>query len=209
MKRLFEAVLKITAKEFSRVYVLAGHVIAQLSANISLFATPVPSVATLTTENNKLDLTIKAKDGSHQKNRACEEQAQVVFNLLKTEIAYVNKIAHGDKATILLSGFDASSEPSPRDVPAQVVIKKIVDEKAPLSAKVFIEVADRDILYKVETTLTPEDANSWKLVLETGNSKKLIVDKGLVHGTEVYFRVAAINTHGQGLWSDVHSFLVR
>jgi hypothetical protein len=190
------------------VYKLAGHVIAQLNLNVAVFPSPDPTVAALTTENTKLDAAIKAKDGSHQKNKACDAQSLVVFNLLKMELAYVNKIAKGDKANILLSGFDSSNEPSPHEIPDMVVIKRIEDGKAPHSAKIFIEPLNGAEHYKVESTITPDNATSWKTVLDPASLHHLVIT-GLVRGQETWFRVTGGNSHGWGTPSESVPFLPR
>jgi hypothetical protein len=132
----------------------------------------------------------------------------VVFNLLKTEIAYVNKIAKGDRAAILLSGFDSSNEPTPKQVPGKVVIKRIEDGNEQHSAKIFIESLNGADRYKVEITATPDSETSWKTVIDPGSYYSLLVT-GLAHGQETWFRVTGGNHHGWGIPSEVMPFLPR
>jgi hypothetical protein len=65
--------------------------------------------------------------------------------------------------------------------------------------------ADR---YKVETTTTPDDAESWETELDYGSLKKLeIRDKAAAQ--KIYIRVYGGNTHGWGPPSEPMSFIPR
>jgi hypothetical protein len=208
MKKTFIAVLHLKYKEPLKVYQLGGRVITSLTANKTTYATPDPTVALLTTENNKLDTLIKSKDGSKQKNQAIEDQTVVVYNLLKTLVAYVNKIANGDRATILLSGFDSNDEASEHDMPGKVIVKRIEDGSTVNSAKIYIEPLEYADRYKVEISSTPNDSTSWKTVLDPASLNHIEITN-LTHGQELYIRVTGGNTHGWGIPSDWINFIPR
>jgi hypothetical protein len=203
-----KSALHVKPKEFTKVNQLGGKVHTGISENLNTFVTPDPSMETLDSENTKLLNLIHAKDGSKQKNQAVLEQSQVVFNLLKDLSIYVDKIADGDKAIILLSGFDFSEEASLHGIPGKVIIRRITDGATACSAKIYIETLSEADRYKVETTTTPNDASSWKTVLDPASSKNLEIE-GLTRAQEIYIRVTGGNTHGWGIPSEYASFIPR
>jgi len=209
MSRPFRAVLHCTAKEFEKVHILAGRVIAGLTDNDGVFASPNPSIAELTAADESLaDFINKADKGDHKAVVDRNVQSAIVHAMLNNETRYVNTVANGDQSTILLSGFDASNEPVPHPIPDKVVIKRIEDGPTTHSAKIFIMPAGRNLDFTVQTTTTPNDETTYKTVLATGNSKQLLLEN-LVRGQEIYVRINARNAAGTGDWSDAHSFIAR
>ena len=196
------------SKDAQKVYNLAGKVHTSILANKLTFATPEPTMEDFGMEINKLDAAIKAKDGSKLKNQAISDQVDVVYNMLKSLIIYVNKSANGDMAVILLSGFDSNSEPVQHGIPGKALIKRIEDGSVACSAKIFLDsVAEAD-RYKVETTTTPDDAESWKTVIDFGGLNRLEI-KDLTEAQKIYIRVSAGNTHGWGVPSEPMVFIPR
>jgi hypothetical protein len=216
MKRAFLAVIHATAKQFAKLVNLTNKVLTNLNANGGTFPAPDPPLLTLQSMLNTLVIEMgQAKTGAHQQVSQRNETAIKLLGLLQTEKNYVNKVAQGDKAIIQLSGFDASLEPSPIGVPDQMSIKKIVDGPLPLSAKIHLGKLSNPLLavkpkyiFIVQMSTTPLTLTSWTTVLTTGNSRKLIIPN-LVNLQEVYFRVAAQNTYGQGAWSAPIGFAAR
>ena len=210
MKRKSIAALHIrSAREVHKVAALGNQVLLGLTEHATTFPTPSPSVSDLDVENYLLTILIgEAKGGDRQKIQARNEQSAIVLKKLKILTNYVNGIADGDKAIILLSGFDAADEPTPQPAPPRIVIRRIVDGSNAHSAKIHIESIGTRATYFVETTATPTDEHSWQEVLRETNSRKLIIEN-LDRGTELYFRVSALNSTGQGPWSDDFVFLVR
>ncbi|HNW51798.1 MAG TPA: fibronectin type III domain-containing protein [Prolixibacteraceae bacterium] len=205
---MIQSALHVKAKEFTKVNQLAGKVSTGITENPTIFVTPDPSMETLNSENTKLLNLIHAKDGSKQKNQAVLEQSQVVFDLLKDLSVYVDKVADGDKAIILLSGFDCNEDATPHNIPGKVIIRRITDGSIACSAKIYIETLPDADRYKVETSTTPNDASSWKTVLDPASSKNLEIE-GLNKGQEIYIRVTGGNTHGWGTPSEYMSFIPR
>jgi hypothetical protein len=135
--------------------------------------------------------------------------------MLQLERNYVNFVAQGDRAIILLSGFDASNDPLPLPIPDAPAIRRIDDGLIPLSAKILLVnqsgpviVKKRNLWYIVQMSTTPLEQDSFKTVLFTSNSRKLIIT-GLIRLQEVFFRVAVLNAHGQGNWSPCVPFVAR
>ncbi|MBI3501446.1 MAG: fibronectin type III domain-containing protein [Bacteroidetes bacterium] len=216
MKRIFFAVMHCTPKQFGKLFQLLNKVIGKLTANSNIYGNPDPSLGVLQNEVVPFEKAIAdAKKGGSEATEARNKEALKVHGLLKEELTYVNKVAKNDKDTILLSGFDASEEPEPAEVPDAPVIKKIDDGDSPGTAKIFLAKTTSPLLTKkqkltfiIEMTTTVSDESSFKTVLLTHNSKKLIVPN-LVRGQEVFIRISVMNARGQSNWSTVVSFISR
>jgi hypothetical protein len=209
MKRRFVAVLKMNPKEFQKVFNRCKDVSKGLKDNIATFPTPVPPTATLDTENGKLGTLItEADSGSHQKVADRDKQSEKVYGLLRTETTYVDYVADGDRAIVLLSGFQASAEPTPQPVPAKVVMKRVDSGKTEHSAKIFIIPLGKGIRYNVQVSTTNQEEDSFETVLSNKASTKLIL-ADLTEGAKIYIRVNATNPAGDGDFSDPMEFIVR
>ncbi|HEX7414601.1 MAG TPA: fibronectin type III domain-containing protein [Bacteroidia bacterium] len=214
MKRPFFAVMKATAHAFKKVSALAHKVLTAMAvpSTATLYGSAVAAkVALLSTANGILDTAMSSKDGAKQKNSDCIKQSVLVHTALKNVIIPVNIVANGDKPTIELSGFPASLEPMPVDIPAQAVIKKINDGKTPDSAHIIlthaVPGADR---YKVQ--LSPMPITGVRVVYTDNvesSLRKLDVVSGLTHSVEVQMRVLAGNVHGWGIPSTPVPFTPR
>lgn len=206
--KAYTAVLHINSKNPMEVAQLGSKVSTGMAANKVVFVNPDPMLEVLDPEKEKLIKLLSEKDGSKVKNQEIKDQAAVVYALLKSELAYVNKVAQGDKMLILLSGFDCNNEPVTRSIPGKALIKRVEDGSLSCSAKIYVEaLADAD-RYKVEITTTPTDPKSWKTVLDYGALNKIEI-RDLARGEEIYIRVSGGNTLGWGIPSEQVSFIPR
>lgn len=210
MKRRATAVLHLNGSgDANAVLNLARKVIAGYTANPEIFPNPDPPIADLQREADDLEEAItEAGTGNHQAVQDKDGQSATVHALLRNGTLYVSRIANGDIPTILLSGFDASDDPTPRAVPGRVPIQRIEDGPSGTSAKLFVETPGEPVDFVVQMLDGGPDPNAWVTVLETSNSRALVVE-GLERAKEVHFRVAARSTKGQGPWSDPASFIPR
>ena len=202
------AVLHLKGKDPQKIYNLAGRVNANMVLNKSVFPTPDPTMEAFGTQIMLQDTAIKAKDGSKLKNQNIIDQTEVVHNMLKSILLYVNKVANGDKAIILLSGFDCNDEPMQHDIPGKALIKRLEDGSVPCSVKIFMDALTDADRYKVETTSTPNNADSWETQIDFGGLKKLEI-KNLESAETIYIRVSGGNTHGWGVPSEPMAFIPR
>jgi hypothetical protein len=202
------AVMHLRYKTAQKVYNLAGKVCTNMSANESIFPNPDPSIKELKAETTKLGDALNAKDGSKIKNQAILDQTEVVFSMLKVLIFYVNKVAGGDKGIILHSGLDCNKERVVHSIPDKALIRRIDDGSLFCSAKIYLDPLYHANRFKVEITATPEDATSWKKVLDYGAINKLEVPN-LAYGQKIYIRVTGGNTHGWGTPSEPVVFIPR
>lgn len=191
---------------------LAARVIEGYTDNPAVFPNPQPPIISLTAENDKLAALISEAKGNHLKTVERNEQCKKVYDLLNDKgKPFVNGKAKGDEAIILLSGFFASKTPQPRSIPAQVVIKRIADGAVSHSAKIFLAKITSPLNEKSESliyTVQMADGSlsEFRTVLQTTNQRKLVITN-LVRAREVFFRIAASNSRGQGDWSDTVPFI--
>ena len=202
------AVLHLKSKDPQDVYNLSDRVNTNLETNKSIFTNPNPTLAVFTAAIILLGANIRAKDGSKLKNVAIADQTDVVYNMLKLLLAYVNGVAGGDETIILLSGFDCNNEPINHDIPAKAVIKRVEDGSVPCSAKIYMNTLYNADRYKVEISTIPDDPDSWKTVIDFGGVNRLEI-KDLVYGQKIHIRVSGGNTHGWGTPSEPVVFLPR
>lgn len=211
-----KAVMHCTVKQIHKLINTTNKVIGGLGKNVAIYATPNPVPAVLTSNVNLLitDQGFVNNGGSEAKAKR-DAQALVVYNLLTSELAYVNSIAVGDKDKILLSGFDVNNQPYPGEVPAKVVISSIVIGPTDHSVKININTtntsaqptsASRTLL--VEMTNDPSKEENWDDVLHTTDSRNIIIED-LVRGTEYFFRISAENNKGKGPTSDPSAFVAQ
>ncbi len=135
----YKVALHCNDKEPVEVNNLATNVIAQLTLNAAAFVTstmPLTAItaliATLTTANNKLTGYIAGAPGNHTVTTQRNSQTVIVYNMLNTSFRnLVDSVALGVKATVELSGFDATSDATAHVIPDIPVISKITDVKQP------------------------------------------------------------------------------
>ena len=202
----FTAVLHCKVRDTQKLRQLAGRVHSCLSDNPDLFIDPEPDPAKLLAELNKLEAGINAKDGSKQKYQAIKDQTVVLCALLKEYIVYVNNIAKGDKAIILLSGFDCNDEPAIREIPTRALIKRIEDGSTPCSFKIYAEWLKGADRYKVE--IATDIAGPWTTVMDYASLRKLEV-RDQTRGLLIYIRLSGGNTLGWGPLSEPVAFMPR
>jgi hypothetical protein len=208
MKKKSEAVLHIrTAKEVKKVATLGKRVTTGMGDNPTVFTEPDPNLVTIDAETNALNgLIAEAESGDRATIEARNAKAETVYDLLKSEIAYVNKVANGDRAIILLSGFDANDEAAPVPAPGKVIVRRVDFGPESHSAKVIIEPLADARYYKIETTTTPTDESSYKVAVDNVSSRDLVI-RNLTRGQEIWIRVAGGNAHGWGYWSEPIAFI--
>lgn len=173
--------------------IIFGRSVISKMSFIDLFAKPDVKWETVISTVNKLEsYYISSRSGSHEQialMHQMKEEYDEVFRLLAK---YVNRIADGDAAIILSSGFHLVKQPKPTekielrvergDISGTIWLKRFAVAKA--TAYVW--------QYYVGTEVPTDD--SW---LYAGFSAQATFEiKGLTPRTKVWFRVAAITREG-------------
>ena len=182
----------------------------QILANALIFITPDVALATLLAKNDTLaDTAEGAEGGDHAKVAAMHNAEKYWDTTFDTEANYVDRIANGDEATILLSGFQATkSETTPATIPDVPEVKE--PKVNPVHGSIHVEVeyqqSVKNYLYFVSNTNTQVNLDGNKFTVAqnpdviafvTDNHRKVDIND-LPSGEELYLSVAAQNTAGTG-----------
>ncbi|MFZ1686664.1 MAG: fibronectin type III domain-containing protein [Flavobacteriales bacterium] len=176
-------------------------VVAEMTAAVAIYATPSPTLASVTTA---LD-TLEAANGAVLNRGKSDFQARrVAYNavklLLQQLAGYVQQVAAGDENKILASGFEVRRRSGPigdLNPPAN-----LAGRITTLTGRVSLDW-DRERgadTYKVFRSDT-SDPFKWDLVAVTTRSR-FNVDS-LTPGTFYWFAVSAIGAAGESSKSDV------
>jgi len=189
--------------------VFGNNVVVALAANVPTFAVPDVPLATLTALTTTLSNAAQAAaGGDHQKiatMHAAEKTWETTFG---TEAKYVDRIANGTQATILLAGFVAtSSQTTIAAVPAIAHISKGV-ANATMPGSIHVEVdfdaTAKNYLCIVSSTNAPIVLNGNQFILANNptviafisDSHRKFDFSGLPSRADVFVSVVAQNSTG-------------
>ena len=180
----------------------------QMLANAAIFVTPDVPLATLLSVNDDMAAKAEAAEsGDHAKVAAMHAADKVWDTTFGTQAEYVDRIANGDEATILLSGFQATkSETTPASIPNAPVVTEIKVNSLPGSVHVEVEYQQgvKNYLYFFLSTDSPVNlennefslAQNPSLVGFISDSHRKVDFDNLTSGATLYLSVAAQNTAG-------------
>ncbi len=205
MTKKLKPLLSTSKLPASGVITKAGGIVGQIGFHVATFATPNPPLSAITDQSGKLQIKIDKQNAAWSAYKEATEEVQVereiLEELLEQERFYVEGIANGDKVKILAAGFDMRKDPVATGIlpaPLNVITKEgssdgelIVTWKSVKGAKA----------YNVEISYDNTDAANWAFYITVTKCKCYIT--GIESGTRVYTRVVAINSNGQGGYSDI------
>jgi len=169
---------------------------------VAVFATPDPSVAAHASAHNNLANNINQRSILRAQLDSLEMLAPVLLDVLKNSlrfrVSYVQLVAKGDPAKILLSGFDLASEPVPvGDLPAPINFEISLGDPGVLKPRWKPVPGARSYILECAEHTSPM---VWTQVKVTTTSRTEVT--GLVSGKTYAFRVRAVGSNGEGPWSD-------
>lgn len=170
------------------------------------FATPNPSLASVTAATDKL---VAADDTyTFTRSKLAKEDRDLAFadlkNLYRDLGAYVQVASEGNKDVILSAGFDVVRRPEPPVLPEAPlkVLAKATIYHGELEVRWGASKGRR--LYKLyQTEGDPSLETGWELIAETGKNRMLV--KGLERFKTYSFRVVAVGAAGESPASDAAS----
>jgi len=182
----------------------AREIIAALTGNPD-FPAPKPTLATATTITDDLETAQQeqqaAKRTAEAKTLARNEREDVFDRTFSQLAAHVESVAGDNERLIKSAGMDtraaAVSSNAPPDAPQSL---NITGGDADGEIDLSWEPVDGAKTYQIEQSPDPVTATSWSHADVTTKSK--ITIDGLKSGTRYWFRVAAVGTNGQGVWSN-------
>ncbi len=190
----------------SETIVRARYTLSRMAGN-PLFPNPPYPISEIDADVTELaSFNQQVVAGNHTVTPLRDNSLVKVHQKMEILVGYVNGEAKGDINTLESSGFELRKTPTPATVPAMV--SKATCENTAESSTVrsrWTGVKGRNH-YIVAQTYTPQDESSWVVVERPTKTHCLIY--GLEVGKFSYFRVCAINSAGQGRWSDATKLMV-
>ena len=109
-------------------------------------------------------------------------------------------VTEGEEAPILSAGFDVKSDPTPPQPLEAPLLMKVATNGTPGVTKLTWQPLEGATWYVVETCADPMTPEGWE-ELDTPTKASLTVE-GAEPGKARWYRVAGVNSVGQGPWSD-------
>lgn len=195
------ATFKLRGKSVPVVIEKVRDIISKLTANILVYATPVPTTIVLTAAVDKLEDAYQAAiNGGKDKKAQMRIYLEELLVLMSTLQGYVQSTSAGDSLKILLVA-DVKKERSPIGIlpPPANVRGTYRNHEGEIIFR-WAGVPSRT-QYLMQLNPTPADDSKWEELGLTGKVRA-VTDK-LTSGQTYGFRVAAISSAGIGGWSDV------
>jgi hypothetical protein len=164
------------------------NVVTEMTDNPS-FTTPDVPLADLTEINALLEARyVAAQNGGKEETILMHQAEDLWDNLMRKEAKYVDRIADGNEAIILSSGFNASKQPTP------AVRPEFIAEAGPKSGSVLLRrqavKGAKAYIWQYCVNAIPEEEDAWKIAQVSGKASVEIDD--LIPVTKYWFRVAAV-----------------
>jgi hypothetical protein len=178
-------------------------VITKMTENALKFPNPDPTLLVLTgkydagmaklAEINDTLATLKVLRS--QRDAQMDDIMQAYGQLAN----YVEIVSKGDPSVIPLGGFSTTAEPATPAAPMQVqgLVVKAGSDDGQVMARWKRKKGDRS--FEVQVAVDPAREN-WTHKVTSTKAKKVLT--GLPSGTRCAVRVRAINSEGEGSWSD-------
>lgn len=195
------ATFKLRGKSVPVVIEKVRDIISKLTANILVYATPVPTTIVLTAAVDKLEDAYQAAiNGGKDKKAQMRIYLEELLVLMSTLQGYVQSTSAGDSLKILLVA-DVKKERSPIGIlPPPANVRGTYGNHEGEIIFRWAGVPSRT-QYLMQLNPTPADDSKWEELGLTGKVRA-VTDK-LTSGQTYGFRVAAISSAGIGGWSDV------
>ena len=212
MKRIITAAIHCKGTAYIKLNERAIKVKNNMITNAGVFPDAAADLALLKTEQELFGTLIADAKGNSLVKKQRNTLAKKILLRLKILVMHVNLVAEGDPTIIILSGFDCSADPIRHPIPVKVVIRRVVNGASNRTAKIYIEaMGQTGLTFNVRVTTIANavvDDLNWKTVLQTTNSKELVIPD-LIRGKEVFITINASNASGTGLWSEAAPFILQ
>jgi hypothetical protein len=190
----------------SALIVKAQEIITHMTNN-PRFSKPVPAIADITKNCADFEASVAiAQSGSKTDTAIKNQKREVLENALGNLGLYVQANGNNDESTLLSSGFDLKKDKSPVGTLPKPENLKIMPGNGSGTLKVSVNSIDGADSYLFEYALMPITDNSeWVL---KPSSKANISVSGLESGKQYAFKVAALGSNPDVVFSDIASSFV-
>lgn len=164
------------------------NVVTEMTDNPN-FPTPDVPLTDLSEVTDLLESrSIAAHNGGREETKLMHQTEDAWNNLMRKEGRYVDRIADGDEAIILSSGFSTTRQPAP------AVRPELVAEAGQKSGSVLLRrqavKGAKAYVWQYCINAIPEDEDGWKIAQVSGKASVELTD--LLPVTKYWFRVAAV-----------------
>jgi len=205
-----KVVLDLKSYSIPKKVEFGRQVSSSMAGNIN-FTNPSPTLATLNTACNDLETGYNNAEQARllaKSKTTIQNQKEAALNDVLNQLAnYVENTCLGDEAKIKSSGM----QPQAKAVRSAAVLPKPEN----LSATTGDKSNEVDLhwdkvtgakSYEIEFCSDPIDNTKWQHYKTVTKTKATVT--GLTSGQRYWFRVAAVNAHGESGWSDPVSKIV-
>jgi hypothetical protein len=184
----------------------ARQIVAALTGNLN-FTSPHPPLAQVTAAVEELEAASNAAQAARQeaKARTAAQNAkdEALDQILTQLVAYVESVAGNDDELIMSAGLNVRAPSGPAH--------SAVSQPGSISLTATTGDHDGEIdlswdtvrgarSYVIQRSPDPPNENTWTHSGVSTRSRTTV--EGLNSGTRYWFRVAAVNSSGQGPWSN-------
>ena len=163
------------------------------------FPNPVPDMPTFVDTLNLYDEALTAaKGGSHNAVAAKNALKQTLVSMLRSLGTYVNSVCNGNVEKLTTSGFRLSKDREPVHI-VEPVITAVMQGLNAGSIVVKLQPVKGAISYLYE--MAPDPINEQTEWTTVADSRVKFEFTGLEQGKKYWFRVAAVGSNGQLVYS--------
>jgi hypothetical protein len=174
------------------------NVVAGMTGNAK-FPTPDVATAEITAATDTLENSyVTARNGRPEDTARMRQDERDWDKLMRKEAIYVDRIADGDEATILSSGFNITKQPTPALRP-EFSVQSVKMQGAVMFRRKAYPGA-KAYLWQYYIGGLPQNDSEWLFAGASGNATYLM--KGLNSVTKYGFRVAPVMAQGVGAFCD-------
>lgn len=161
--------------------------------NNPYFLTPDVPLADARAQVIKLEAaTLEAQSGSHVAIAIMHEIEETTCSMFRKQAAYVDRIADGNEAIVISSGFHASKQPTPSSRPDFTVENSVATGTVSLSRKAVD--GSKSYIWQTAKDTLPDTEDGWTSASVTTKASGEI--NGLTPNTKYWFRGATVKTDG-------------
>jgi len=177
------------------------HVSTCMKDEVETFKTPDLPLTELDTRLEKLRVSYEAaQDGSRTERAVMYQDEELVDNSLRILSNYVDRIADGNEAIILSSGFHLSKQRGPIEKPILTATNGKLQGTADLKRKAV--TGAKSYLWQFSV-----NGADWELAGASTAAKFTVTD--LTSVMRYYFRVAAITSEGTMAYTDPVTLVIQ
>ena len=202
-KRMAKVKLNLNNLPDAEVIQQCNNIKTAMTGNAN-FTTPTPTLTAfgtlITTATTKLTSADNAQTAAKQATADKDTAIAALLASASQLSTYVDLIANGDQSKVLSAGMQVRSAATPTTAPNRVMNLAITSGDSAGELDLQWDTIPGAKTYEIQTSPDPMTATSWTSQPSVTKSKAVIL--GLTSGARVWMRVRAVNSAGQGAWSD-------